>query len=214
MKMGLPLSWSPAFEANVVNVGAQEFEQLHIADYVHGYTDELGAPQLPLKGILIDVPAGKEAQLSVLKTEVEPYSGYRIYPVPQDVPDTNEGMAAVGQQFVQDQSVYNADGFYPQTVAELGQSYVFREQIKQQVIFYPIDFNPVSGELNFYERIRVRIDYVDNRLAKAMVAPSSPWQPPLIASVSDAISALNKSVSWPCGCHPLWSTRWHRCSHR
>jgi hypothetical protein len=98
-------------------------------------------------------------------------------------------MAAVGQQFVQDDSAYNADGFYPQTVAELGQSYAFRDQTKQQVIFYPLDFNPVSGQLNLYERIRVRIDYVDNTLAKAMVAPAAPWQPPLIASVSDALSS-------------------------
>jgi hypothetical protein len=98
-------------------------------------------------------------------------------------------MAAVGQQFVQDDSAYNADGFYPQTVAELGQSYAFRDQTKQQVIFYPLDFNPVSGQLNLYERIRVRIDYVDNTLAKAMVAPAAPWQPPLLASASDALSA-------------------------
>ena len=61
------------------------------------------------------------------------------------------GMAAVGQAFYQDQSAYNADGFYPQQVAKLGQSYVFREQIKQQIIFYPLDFNPVSGELNLYQ---------------------------------------------------------------
>jgi hypothetical protein len=177
------------FEAEVVTVDGKEFEQLHIGDYVHGHTDELGAPQLPLKGILIDVPAGKVAELSVLKTEVDPYEGYRIYPVPENVPDAQAGMAAVGQQFVQDDSAYNADGFYPQTVAELGQSYVFRDQIKQQVIFYPLDFNPVSGQLNLYERIRVRIDYVDNTLAKAMVAPAGPWQPPLIASASDALSA-------------------------
>jgi hypothetical protein len=62
------------FEAEVVKVGA---------DYVHGYTDELGAPQLPLKGILLDVPEGKVAELSVLKTVLEPYYGYRIYPVPK-----------------------------------------------------------------------------------------------------------------------------------
>ena len=52
---------------------------------------QLGAPQLPLKGILIDVPEGKVAELSVLNTEVEPYSGYRIYPVPEDVPDNDGG---------------------------------------------------------------------------------------------------------------------------
>ena len=175
------------FEAQVVKVGAEEFEQLHIADYVHGYTAELGAPQLPLKGILIDVPEGKVAELAVLKTQVLPYAGYRIYPVPQDVADVKDGMAAVGHQFVQDQAAYNAEGFYPQTVAALGQSYVFRDQIKQQVIFYPIDFNPVTGSLNFYARIRVRIDYVDDFLAKAMVAPAAPWQPPLFASVSDTL---------------------------
>jgi hypothetical protein len=182
------------FDAEVVQVGAEEFERLHIADYVHGYTDQIGAPQLPLKGILIDIPKGKTANLSVLETAVDAYDGYRIYPVPEDVPDTQAGMAAVGQQFVQDDSAYNADGFYPQTVAELGQSYAFREQTKQQVIFYPIDFNPVSGQLNLYERIRVRIDYVDNTLAKAMVAPAAPWQPPLLASASNALSTEQISV--------------------
>jgi hypothetical protein len=177
------------FDTKVVPAGAQEFEQLHISDYVHGYTQQLGAPQLPLKGILIDVPAGKVADLSVLKTEIEPYSGYSIYPVPQDVADTDGGMAAVGQAFVQDPAAYNADGFYPQTVAALGKSYVFREQIKQQILFYPISFNPVSGDLNLYESIRVRIDYVDNTQAKATAAPSIPWQPPVMALSSDAMSA-------------------------
>jgi hypothetical protein len=119
---------------------------------------------------------------------LEPYYGYRIYPVPQDVLDSQDGMVAVGHQFVQDQAAYNAEGFYPQAVAELGQSYVFRDQIKQQVIFYPLDFNPVTGALNLYARIRVRIDYVDNTLAKAQLSPASPWQPPLIASASDALS--------------------------
>jgi hypothetical protein len=177
------------FESDVVTVGAQEFEQLHITNYVHGFTNDLGAPQLPLKGILIDVPEGKMATLSVLNTEVEPYSGYRIYPVPEDVVDSEAGMSAVGQAFYQDQAAYNADGFYPQAAAQLGQSYVFREQIKQQIIFYPVDFNPVTGQLNLYQRIRVRIDYVANAQARATVAPTAPWQPPMLASISDALSS-------------------------
>ena len=119
---------------------------------MHGYTSSVGAPQLPLKGILIDVPAGKVAQLSVLKSSVEPFSGYRIYPVPEAVLDAQQGMAAVGPAFVQDQVAYSADGFYPQTVAELGQSYLFGDQLKQQISFYPIGFNPASGELQLYRQ--------------------------------------------------------------
>jgi hypothetical protein len=188
------------FEAEVVAAGAQEFEQISIADYVHGYTDELGAPQLPLKGILIDVPQGQIAQLSVLDTQVEPYEGYRIYPVGEAVADTEGGTAAVGAVFYQDHSAYNADGFYPQTVADLGPSYVYREQIKQQIVFYPLSFNPVTGELNLYKRIRVRIDYVDNHLVKAAPAPatSAPWQPPAMASAADKLSTeqINALSLW------------------
>jgi hypothetical protein len=176
------------FESSVVKVGADEFEQIHIADYVHGYTDELGAPQLPLKGILIDIPQGKVAELSVIKTELERHEGYRIYPVPEAVLDAQAGMAAVGGAFYQDQVAYSADGFYPQAVAALGTSHVFRDQIKQQILFYPISFNPVSGQLNLYERIRIRIDYVDDSLAKALDAPGAPWQPPVMASTLDALS--------------------------
>jgi hypothetical protein len=91
-----------------------------------------------------------------------PHEGYRIYPVPQAVLDTEAGMAAVGEAFYQDHSAYSVDGFYPQAVAALGTSYVFRDQTKQQIVFYPISFNPVTGQLNLYEHIRVRIDYVDD----------------------------------------------------
>lgn len=63
------------FDADVVKVGAEEFEQLTIADYVHGYTSELGAPQMPLKGVLINVPEGRVAQLTVLSSQIEPYYG-------------------------------------------------------------------------------------------------------------------------------------------
>ncbi len=166
------------FEAEVVTVDGREYEQLNISDYVHGYTAQTGAPQLPLKGLLIDVPQGKTAEVSVVDSQVEPYSGYRIYPVPEAVVDAAGGMAAVGSAFVQDELVYSSDGFYPDAVAALGQSYVFRDQLKQQVIFYPIGFNPASGQLNLYRRIELRIDFVDSLYSKANLKSSSPWQVP------------------------------------
>jgi CheY-like chemotaxis protein len=179
--MTLALNTS-GFEAEVVPVGGAEYERLHIADYVHGYTSRVGAPQLPLKGILIDVPAGKAAQLAVLTSSAEPYSGYRIYPVPEAVLDTQDGMAAVGTVFVQDELAYSTDGFYPQDVALLGRNYVFRDQVKQQVIFYPMRFNPASGQLVLYRRIELRIDFVDARYAQLSPSVQMPWQPPQAAS--------------------------------
>jgi CheY-like chemotaxis protein len=185
--MTLALTTS-GFEAEVVTVGGQEFEQLKIADYVHGYTSDVGAPQLPLKGLLINMPADKAAQLTIIDSEVQSFSGYRIYPVPQPVLDTLNGMAAVGSAFIQDESAYSTEGFYPQAVADLGQSYLFGEQVKQQVRFYPIGFNPASGELMLYRRIVLRIDYVDARYAKVSEPLPMPWQPP--ASSSGVLSSV------------------------
>ncbi len=166
------------FEAEVINVGNAEYEQLKIADYVHGYTGQVGAPQLPLKGLLIDVPPGKVAELTEVDSQAELHSGYRIYPAPEAVLDTAGGMAAVGSSFYQDDLAYGSDGFYPQAVAALGDSYLFGDQLKQQVIFYPTSFNPASGQLHLYRRIELRIDFVDSLYAQSKLQGQSPWQPP------------------------------------
>ncbi|MGD9057101.1 MAG: C25 family cysteine peptidase [Desulfobacterales bacterium] len=166
------------FETEVITVGGQEFEKLFITDYVNGYTSQVGAPQMPLKGFLIDVPPGKAAELTVVDSQKESHSGYRIYPVPEAVLDAAGGMSAVGSAFVQDELAYSSEGFYPQAVAALGQSYVFRDQLKQQVIFYPIGFNPASGQLQLFSRIELRIDFVENLYARASAKGQQPWQVP------------------------------------
>jgi CheY-like chemotaxis protein len=181
------------FEAEVIPVDGAEYERLYIADYVHGYTSRVGTPQLPLKGLLIDVPEGKAAELSVLNSSVEPYGGYRIYPVPEAILDAQNGMAAVGAVFVQDDLAYNSDGLYPQEPALLGQNYVFRDQVKQQVIFYPLRFNPASGQLILYRRIELRIDFVEARYAHQSLPLQMPWQPP--ETTSGLLSSMAMSFA-------------------
>ena len=98
-----------------VYAGADEYERIKIAEYVHGYSSEVGKPELPLKGILVDVPEGKTAALSILQTAVESHSGYRIFPVPAPIVDEQGAAAAVGESFAIDAAAYGTDAFYPQT---------------------------------------------------------------------------------------------------
>ena len=126
------------FDVQTVVVGDDEFERLRIDEYIHGFTHEPGRPQLPVKGILLDVPAGKAARLSVLQTEVEPHSGYRVYPVPHNMADEQGDAAGLAQVFVIDDAFYREDIFYPAVVAQAGQRYLFRDQAKQQILFYPL----------------------------------------------------------------------------
>ncbi len=182
------------FDTEVVTAAGREFERLRIADYIHGHTQELGQPELPLKGIFLDLPEGQSATLSVLQTEVDTYDGYQVFPVPENIVDDQGAITAVGESFVWNESAYAIDEFYPAAVAQLGDGFVFRDQIKQQVLFYPLTFNPATGELRHYRKIRIRIEYagMDANLAKADTRSAAPWQLPITNGTSESIPAAGK----------------------
>jgi hypothetical protein len=191
-----------AFETELVYAGTQEFERLRIEEYIHGYSAEVGYPQMPLKGILIDIPDGMAASMSVLETEVESLSGYQIFPVPESIVDAEGAAAAVGESFVQDDAAYAQDVFYPQEVAQLAEVYTFRDQKKQQLVFYPLSFNAASGDLRFYRRIRVRIDFVEGFLAAAETIAPSPWKVPSQTDLSAQLSSMG-TMAMAFGASPL-----------
>jgi hypothetical protein len=188
---GITLELSTAgFEAQKVVVDGEEFEQLRIGEYIHGYTAETGKPQLPLKGIMLDVPSGKTLQLTVLETEVAHHSGYRVYPVPETVAGEQGDTAQVAEVFVIDELAYSSDVFYPAQIAQTAEQYVYRGQLRQRVVFYPLAFNAAGGELAHYPRIRVRVDYVEVDLAQQKTQQSQPW------SVATALESAAPSTSF------------------
>ena len=155
----------------------------------------MGYPELPLKGILVDIPEGRSASLTVLRTVTQLHDGYRVYPVPQRFADEQPDAAGVGERFVQDQTAYSLDGFYPGQVAQTGGSYLMRGRQKQQVLFYPLSFNPVTGQVRLHSRIRVRVDFVDSQLARAAGPGVSPWKPPLDQNRFDSLPPIGVMAS-------------------
>ncbi|MGD8523970.1 MAG: DUF2341 domain-containing protein, partial [Desulfobacterales bacterium] len=127
--------YTEAFEALTVQAAGAEYDKLRIKEYVHGYTAEVGAPQMPLKGILLDIPADKSAQVTVLDTASRIQYGYQVYPVPDTFAQEGTATLQVAEAFAIDTQAYGQDAFYPADVVALGQAYSFREQLKQQLIF-------------------------------------------------------------------------------
>ena len=181
-----------SFDTEVVTAGGQEFERLCIADYIHGRTQDVGQPEVPVKGIFLDLPQGQSAALSILQTEVDTYDGYQIFPVPENIVEEQGTLTAVGESFVWDQSAYANDEFYPAAVAELGDGFVFRGQIKQQVLFHPLSFNPASGKLRHYRKIRIRIDYEEGPLAQADTLSPAPWQLPITHGTTEGMPSVGQ----------------------
>jgi hypothetical protein len=181
-----------SFDFTILEAEGQEYERLKINEYIHGFTHEVGKPELPLKGILVDVPEGNSATLRVLQTEDELHTGYQVYPVPENAVDEQAQLAHVGEIFVLDETAYSVDSFYPEAVAHLGEQYIFRGQQKQQILFSPLTFNPATGEIRHYRRIRVRVDYAVGEWAMASGPEPTLWSPSVANEDSKAFSSFVK----------------------
>jgi hypothetical protein len=195
-----------AFDFAIVEADGQEFERLRINEYIHGFTDAVGKPELPLKGILLDIPTGNAATLTVLETKDEIHSGYRVYPAPENAVDDQDQLAHVGEIFVIDEAAYSMDAFYPEAAALLGKEYIFRGQQKQQIFFSPLTFNPATGEIRHYRRIRVRVDYVAAKAAKTSGPQPTVWAPPVAEEPSvDSFSMVESAFREPhSGASPVY----------
>jgi hypothetical protein len=119
----------------------------------------VGKPQLPVKGILLDLPEALSATLEIQAADAQTHSGYWVYPVAEKAVQGEGGTVHVGELFALDETAYSTAGLFPGVVAQLGETYMFRGQQKLQVIFYPLAFNPATRELVHYKRIRVRVNY-------------------------------------------------------
>ncbi|GAI21697.1 unnamed protein product, partial [marine sediment metagenome] len=135
------------------------YQVVTIPGYIHGQVSSVGKPQVPMKGVLLGVPSDSSISISVLDSEYTTLSGYNLYPVPQPEVKESESVKYLGETFVKDEATYHTDTFYPDKLAETGYTGLMRDQNVAQIKFYPVHFNPVTGEIRLYNKIRVRLDF-------------------------------------------------------
>ena len=70
------------FEAIPKKLGREIYQVLRIPGYEHGYTNQPGKPQMPLKVVTLEIPRNVKCEISNLDFKMVEYPGYNIYPVP------------------------------------------------------------------------------------------------------------------------------------
>ena len=150
-------------------VNGRRYDVLSVEGY--GSSSESGKPQVPTQGALVGIPLGVEFELRVVGEKHSMVPGeYWLNPVPQPVKDDGVVFGPQGVRvdavprearvtFVEDETVYTADAFYPQEIAKVDSSGFIRNQRFISVQFYPFQYNPVSGQIRFYEEIVVEIQF-------------------------------------------------------
>ncbi|MCX5707990.1 MAG: C25 family cysteine peptidase [Candidatus Omnitrophica bacterium] len=137
--------------------GADTYHRISLPDYAHAYTEEVGKPQVPLKSILLTMSGKKPLAVTVLDYDREELSGYNIYPVPRRVLVTQGATVFLARQFYKNSLTYSTDALYPQKLAEVDYSSYLRGQEVAKLNFYPFQTNPVTGAVDLYNRLRIKL---------------------------------------------------------
>lgn len=141
---------TPEYKIIQKEVGEKVYDEIVIGEY--GYSKDEGKPVLPLRGTLIGVPeegtvtikvTGSDYEVINLERDIAPF----VYPVKGHLP------------FVLAANIYQSDVFYPGQLATEGFTGYMRDQHVKQILFYPVQYNPVKHEVRIYNRIRVDLTF-------------------------------------------------------
>jgi hypothetical protein len=151
-------------EEEEITVNGKMFQILTIPGY--DYTYEVGKPQMPVIRETIGIPDGASVQATILGASYSTYKGYNVYPVqPPEVDLKNNS------EFVIDEEFYSQDVFYPEEVVELGTPSIWRDLTVVSVQVNPVMFNPATGELRIYDRIKLELEYYDGVTETKTIEP-------------------------------------------
>ena len=139
------------FFVESVELGGQTFQRLTLKGLTH--IIEEGKPQLPIKGILLQIPENAQVDLRVESKESMTYSGYRIPPA-----SGVESQARIPAPRATT-AIYSRDAFYPQQPAEIQILGILRDVRVASVSIYPIQYNPIRNEVRFHRRLQLTVSF-------------------------------------------------------
>lgn len=146
-------------------VGATDFDVLSIRGW--GLTQEVGAPQLPMRRILVGIPPGARVELGVLSKVVREAGPCHVLPVPNLILQTHpldqlgpwNAPPSFDERYIESLVVYGTDAQYPGTVARLAEVGYIREQRVAVIELYPAQYNPVSQRVWFHSRFQIELSF-------------------------------------------------------
>lgn len=126
------------------------------------YTQQPGAPELPLASVLIGVPAQAEVRLQVISGEAQPLPGnYRLPPAPSPIPPDEEVQPG-RMAYLPDPDRYASQELYPAEAARLADDVWLRDHRLVRVELYPFQYLPGLGQVWQRPGLRVQVSFEDN----------------------------------------------------
>ncbi len=116
-----------------------------------GSSSPEGAPVLPELSLAVAAPEGEDVRISVRGETPRVLEGIRLAPSPR----RGRGGADPRES---PRSIYGRDAFWPESIFETGEACYLRDLRLVPLEVRPARYNPVSGELQVYEKLRIVIE--------------------------------------------------------
>ena len=123
----------------------------------HATLTDIGKPELPIIGQIIEVPYGVNFDIEIIKSQSIPLECYNVYPAQEPLRDQE----AEALNFSIDEVTYQTDAFYPEELAMIGMGDIGIVR-GHRIVFLkvnPLQYNPVTREMRAFSNIEVRLNY-------------------------------------------------------
>lgn len=139
------------------------------------------APLLPATAALLAAPADRVPDVTVLEADYRTLAHLRVAPAPVLTAPADPTTGAEARYALVEGTAYGDDAFLPGPLASPGFVGAMRDRPVAQVLLFPVQYNPVRGEVRVYHRIRVLVRFVDAPAAGARAKPGGAGTVPVPA---------------------------------
>jgi hypothetical protein len=159
---------TPAIQTQDVKVEQGFYTRLIMDDYI--YSQEVGAPQLPVFSRLIEIPLCDSVLVSVTASDYvdmdasELGVNHAVIPVQPSYPKSYRGE----KPFVKNADLYARNAFYTQPLVQVEKSGIMRDVCMANITFSPVSYNPVTGKFRIYRHVEVEVSYLNANIPATM----------------------------------------------
>ncbi len=128
----------------------------------------VGEPNLPAYGVSLLLPQGTIAVDITIQpgTKIQLGSGFTVAPVEQPV--TLSEFTTVSAKGTTNQTIYSSDNVFPSTLFSIVGTYCFRGYNLLILQLYPVQYQPISGQLSYFDEVTVVVKTIQTGLVNPL----------------------------------------------
>jgi len=145
--------------STVKTEGGTIYQRINIPSTINSST--IGISELPVITKMIAIPECTNIVATILNKSEITLSDYFIYPSPDVTEEYVNDEYIRTETFSINQQAYSSNSSTPQNIVKIVETGYLRDQRLAQVVFYPIQFNPVTRTLNVITSCNIEIQFTN-----------------------------------------------------